>query len=115
MTEEKPFGRPPYKPNERDARQVETLVGMGLTQESIARLIEIDKKTLIKYYRKELDSGADKANAKVAQSLFKKATEQMDTTAQIWWTKARMKWSGEQTIHHTGINIKVEDKEDTEL
>jgi hypothetical protein len=45
----------------------------------------------MKAFRRELDVGATKANAKVAESLFKQATNG-NVTAQIWWTKCRMGW-----------------------
>ena len=38
-----------------------------------------------------IDVCATKANAKVAESHFKQATSG-NVTAQIWWTKCRMRW-----------------------
>ena len=52
----------------------------------------IDDKTLRKHFRAELDTAVHKANTKVAGTLFQKAIAG-DTTAMIWWTKARMRWS----------------------
>ena len=40
----------------------------------------------------EMDLGMVKANAKVAETLFWQATEEGNTAAAIWWTKARISW-----------------------
>lgn len=87
-------GRPPYEPNDRDRQTVSVMVAAGIQQESIARCIGengVDLKTLKKYYKDELETSADKANAKVAQSLFQQATNG-NTSAAIWWTKSKMGW-----------------------
>lgn len=105
---------PEYEVNDKDRAIVESMIAVGIPQEEVATVIGIDPKTLRKYYRAELDTAATKANTNVAKSLYEKA-KSGDTTAMIWWTKARMKWSGEQTIHHTGISISVEDKEDADV
>jgi hypothetical protein len=60
----------------------------------IAGLIGIDPKTLSKHYRKELDFGHVRANAKVAENLFRKATGdgREAVTAAIFWLKSRARW-----------------------
>jgi len=90
--------------------------GYGIPQEEIARVIGIQEKTLRKHYREELDTAATKANAKVAESLYKKATgwkrngapedERMppDTTAAIFWAKTRMKWKDTSALEVTGAD-----------
>ena len=71
---------------------VMTLSGYGIPEDGIAAEIGISKPTLIKYYRRELDVGMTKANAQVAQNLFKKATGDgaSSVTAAIFWCKTRM-------------------------
>jgi len=86
------MGKPAHEPSEATRELVELHSSMGTPQENISRLLGIDKKTLYKYYREELDTGADKANAAVVKSLYSKATDG-DTTAAIWWTKTRLGWS----------------------
>ena len=83
---------------------VETLAGYGLPIAEIASVVGTTDKTLTAHCSAELESGRAKANAKVAQSLFDRATKDKDTTAMIWWTKARMKWSEKQVHEHTGAN-----------
>lgn len=81
-----------HEPTAETRKLVESTSGLGLPHEQIAVLVGIDDKTLRKWYRDELDLGKAKANAKVAQKLFQKATGG-DTTSLIWWTKSQMRWS----------------------
>ena len=93
MTDKKQT-KPPHKPDERDLKRVRTMVGMGMTQDEICAVIGVSKPTLHKYYRADLDVGAAEANAAVAQSLFKQATnaEKPNVVAAIFWLKARAGW-----------------------
>lgn len=91
----------PHIPTDEFRRQAETLAGLGLPHEQIAAVIGIDDKTLRKYYPDELRVGKANANAKVAQTLFDKATGG-DTTAAIWWSKAQMGWSEKMGVEHSG-------------
>jgi hypothetical protein len=68
------------------------MVGFGIPQPEIARLINISDRTLRTYYRRELDTGATEANVRVAQSIYNMATKGENVTAAIWWTKCRMGW-----------------------
>jgi hypothetical protein len=65
-------------------------------------LFNISTRTLQKYYRYELDTGAAVANAKVAQSLFDNATKHNNAMAQIWWTRARMGWKSATDVNVGG-------------
>lgn len=94
-------GRPPYEPTDRQRREAEAMAGFGIPHEDIANLFEIDAKTLRKHYRRELDVGHVKANAKVAETLWKKAVDGCTTSA-IWWTKARMGWSEKVDVNLRG-------------
>lgn len=93
MTDKK-LTKPPHNPDERDLKRVRTMVGMGMTQDEICAVIGVSKPTLHKYYRADLDVGAAEANAAVAQSLFKQATnaEKPNVIAAIFWLKARAGW-----------------------
>ena len=81
------------EPNDQDRKQVEALSGFGLPLEQIAILTcgGIDADTLRKHFSHELTSGKAKANSKVGQTLFQKATGG-DTSAMIWWSKTQMGW-----------------------
>ena len=96
-------GKPPFKPSEGERKQVETLAGLGMPIRHIACLIRegIAADTVLKYFKDELERGKAKANAKVAHTLFQKATSG-DTTAMIWWTKTQMKWT--ERVEVTGVD-----------
>lgn len=76
------------------------LAGFGIPQESICLLVKdkwgkpICVDTLVKYFANELAVGEVKANTQVVGALFKNATSDGpgSVTAQIWWTKSRMRW-----------------------
>jgi hypothetical protein len=63
-------------------------------------MIGIDAKTLRKHYRQELDHGHTKANAKVAENLYRKATGEgrEAVIAAIFWLKTRARWK-ETTVN----------------
>jgi len=99
------MGRPRYQPDEASRRQVEAMAGYGVPESDIARVLDIDPKTLRKHYRAELDLAHVKANSAVAQSLFRKATGDgpQSVTAAIFWAKTRMGWKETVVNEHGGI------------
>jgi hypothetical protein len=88
-----PPHRPPLAPTDEDRKNVEALSGYGLRFSEIAALTcgGIDENTLNKYFKQELIQGKAKANGRVGQTLFQKATGG-DTSAMIWWSKTQMGW-----------------------
>src|SRR5690349_7090011 len=98
-------GRPPYQPSERDRQTVEIMTAAGIDQPSIGLCLGISHPTLRKHFKRELATAAQRANAKVAASLFQKATSPDHpgaVTAAIWWSKTRMGWKETQVNEHTG-------------
>lgn len=91
-------------PDERSRKTVRAMSGFGIPEHQIARYLEISDNTLRKHYRRELDMGMIEANAKVAESLFKKATGDGNgaVAAAIFWTKVRLGWS--ERLELTGAN-----------
>jgi hypothetical protein len=71
---------------------------------NIARVLRIDPKTLRKHYRDEVDTGAIKANSKVAESLYRKALGDgpQSVTAAIFWMKTRAGWKETSVSEVTG-------------
>src|SRR6476646_6668571 len=67
---------------------------MAYPEADVGRVLGIDAKTLRKHYRDELDTGAIKATAKVAEFLFRTATTEgpQCVTAAIFWLKTRGHW-----------------------
>jgi hypothetical protein len=53
---------------------VRNLVGLGMPRVTIAETVGISPKTLEKHYVAEIETGADSANAKVANRLFQQGT-----------------------------------------
>jgi|TARA_R110002020_G_scaffold296603_1_gene512165 DNA-binding XRE family transcriptional regulator len=105
----KKAGRPPHKANEQTQQMVLTATGMGMDQETISKLLDIAPKTLRKFYRHELDTGAARANLTVAKTLFKMATSGKNVVASIYWTKTRGGWVETVKNIHEGLpdQIKV--------
>jgi hypothetical protein len=72
------------------------MAGCGAPQRDIGRIIGISDVTLAEHYRLELDRGMARANARVAENLFRMATNPTPggptVTAAIFWAKARMGW-----------------------
>ncbi len=87
-------GRPPHQPTEATRKQVKALSAYGIPQEEIGKVIGVSKPTLEKHYRDELDRAQSEVNAKVAESLFRKATGDgaQAVTAAIFWLKTRAQW-----------------------
>ena len=96
-----------YQPTDESRRHVTTMVGFGIQQNQIADMLEIDKKTLHKHYRRELDTGMTQANLRVVQSLYNNATQHMNVAAQIWWTKTRMGWKEAQDLNIGGTPVPI--------
>lgn len=91
------MSRVPHAPTIATKNLVEMHARVGTRQEVIADLLEIDEKTLRKYYRKELDHSLAEANAQIGGALFTKALSG-DVSSQIFWLKTRAGWK-ETTVH----------------
>lgn len=91
-----------FQPTDDQRRAVLTMTGFGLRQDEIATSLEIDKKTLHKHFRRELDTGMIEANVRVAKALYQNAVQHNNVAAQIWWTKTRMGWKDTSVFENTG-------------
>jgi len=87
---------------------VELHTTAGTDQETVARLLNIDSKTLRKHYREELDLSKAKANAAVAGVLFNKA-KSGDVASMIFWLKTQAGWK-ETTRLEGDIGVNVTDE-----
>ncbi|CAN7745256.1 hypothetical protein LJR234_002611 [Mesorhizobium amorphae] len=90
--------------------QVEAMAGYGVAPADIAQVLGIDVDVLKAAYASQLDGGHIKANARVAESLYRKATGEgrEAVTAAIFWLKTRARWK-ETSVHE------VEGKLDTSV
>ena len=68
--------KPPFVSTQKQRDQVETLTGLLIPQETVARFLEIDVKTLRRYFRNELDHGRERVIAKLKGVLFEAASRQ---------------------------------------
>ena len=82
------------------------MAGYGVPEAEIAGVVGIDAKTLRKHYRGELDHGHVKANAKVAENLYRKATGdgREAVIAAIFWLKTRAGWKETHVTEVGGTN-----------
>ncbi|HDR68006.1 MAG TPA: hypothetical protein ENN61_03025 [Bacteroidaceae bacterium] len=107
------IGRP-SKYDAIDLKKVEVLASFGLIDTEIAMVLDISESTLAHYKKKpefsqSLKKGKIKADLKIVESLYKKAT-QGDTTAIIFWLKNRRpdEWRDNRDINlKTKLNIEL--------
>jgi len=100
-------GRPAHVPNKTLRDVVLRAAGMGLPQESIARMMKIGLVTLRKHYKDELATGSTEANMKVLETLYSVATDKEHrgcVSAAIFWTKVRSGWREVSRTEHTGAD-----------
>ena len=94
----------PHKPTEKTRAEVSALRSFGHTQEEIASHLHICVDTMIKYYKDELDNSVLRANAKVANKLYRRAVESDDLQAQIFWLKTRARWRTQDKELNINVN-----------
>lgn len=100
-------GKPAHEPTEQIRKQVEAMSSYGIPQEDIAKVIEVDPKTLRKYYRYELDCAEVKANAMVAGKLYKNCMDGKESSI-FFWLKTRAGFKEKSTVEHEGdLNINI--------
>ncbi len=88
---------PAHQPTEENKIKITALKSFGITDEAIAKHLGMSSDTLVRFYKHELETALDSANAKVASKLFKKAVEDEDLTAIIFWLKTRARWRTDDT------------------
>lgn len=104
-----------YQPTDEQRRTVRAMAGYGMPQIDIATFLDIDAKTLRKHFTRELEMGSIEATTKVAQSLFRMATEGKNVAAAIFWMKARAGWREKQPEALMDDDRPIEQMTDAEL
>lgn len=66
----RPVGHPPFVPTDDDRVLVKDMVVVGIDQERISQVLKIDRNTLRKHFRDELDLAMTQAHAKVGRNLM---------------------------------------------
>lgn len=97
-----------FNPTDEQRQMVEAMCGYGIPVDEIAKVVvnpntgaSVCKQTMYNHFKGELETGMTKANAKVAEALYKQATTG-NTTAAIWWSKARMGWRENRGLELSG-------------
>jgi hypothetical protein len=86
---------PPLKRLPATVEQIETLAGLGLTDEEMALYLGICRTTFhkrkkrSKALREAIRASKIKVDTTVVKSLYSRATDEHDTTAMIFWLKNR--------------------------
>lgn len=113
-------GRAYFEPTEEDRIKVQVLAACGMPQAEIAKMIRnphtcrnIDLKTLRAHFRAELKDGKTIANAKVAESLFRKATgnSPQAVAAAIFWLRTQANWKAVDAVEVGGPDGKPLEKQ----
>jgi len=103
--------KPPHAPTDAQRQLVQLHATVGTTQDVIADILGIDKKTLRKHYRAELDQAKSKANATIGGALFNKA-KGGDTAAMIFWMKTQAGWREKHDVNHVSEDGSMSPKAD---
>ena len=82
-----------------DPARIEALAGYGMSVAEIASIYRLEQAMVRETFAHELEAGEAKANARVAENLYRKATGEgrEAVTAAIFWLKARAQWK-ERTV-----------------
>lgn len=93
------IGNPPHKPSAEGRKIVETHAAVGTPHWAIAAELGISPDTLERHYRKELDMGLIRMNARIGSSIAKKALEG-DADMQKFWLARRggAAWANKQQL-----------------
>lgn len=85
-------GRPRFAPTDAQRERVVALKAIGATNETVARILGIDRETLTANFKEEIETGVVDILGQVVGTLFKQALAG-DTTALIFIAKTRLGWS----------------------
>jgi hypothetical protein len=78
------IGNRAFKATRELRHRVEVLRAAGFLEDGIAIVLEISEPTLRKYFRRELDNGAVRANARVALAVHEAAMAGSPAAARLW-------------------------------
>ena len=104
MTDPVRPGLEDFDPSAARRKQVEAMAGFGIPEAAIARVMRVDAPTLRHHFADELAEGQIKANTKVAENLYRRATGEgrEAVTAAIFWLKTRAGWRDTAACEITG-------------
>jgi len=100
---------PAHKPTDQQRAMVRALVTAGLTQDRTAAVIGVNKSTLIKHYKKELEGARDEALGRNTVALIQMANKG-NAAAAIYLQKCLggVAWNERNQTEHEGtITLRV--------
>lgn len=87
-----------YIPTEKDREKIILATAYGMSRKHMCFLLGISFPTLKKHFKNELELGSDIANFTVASKLYQNAVENNNTSAQIFWLKAKAGWKESKEV-----------------
>jgi DNA-binding XRE family transcriptional regulator len=88
----KRIGKPPYEPGPEQRNLVAIASASGMKQEDIAKALGIDKKTLRKHFREELDEGHAKVLASIKMTAYQMALSGNQPAMTMFILKTQCGW-----------------------
>lgn len=77
------LGRPRFQPTDKDREWVRTCAGLGMGQERMAAILRIDRDTLVKHFRSDIDEGWAEIMVNVGSALYRKAMDKVVSGASV--------------------------------
>jgi hypothetical protein len=87
-----------FAPSNLQARQVGSLLGLGMTTKEVADCLIIDEKLLRFYYKHEIETAVALVNAKVGHVALKMALKGDSPSSTQFWLKTRAGWKETQVV-----------------
>ncbi|MGB5811740.1 MAG: hypothetical protein WBG86_14480 [Polyangiales bacterium] len=101
-------GPPPHQFTDAERASAIAMSSYGISQAEIAQVLGVSKTTLLKHLKDDLAKAPTQANANVARALYRNATREGNTQAQVFWMKARANWKDRLDVSGgVGVNANV--------
>ena len=94
-----------FVPTEQQRHLVHMMTVNGVKQDEQAKALRINRKTLARHFRDELDLGKITTTANVAGALYRNAMDG-NVSAQIFWMKSQGGWREADRLEITGAEGK---------
>ena len=88
-------------PRPEVANEIGMMAAIGIPHNRMARILGVSTETMHKYYKDDLDLGADKASAVVGGKIFE-AAKKGEPWACTLWAVRRMGWKETNVNEHSG-------------
>jgi hypothetical protein len=99
-------GHSTHQHNQETARQVQACAAVGLSKDQIARIVGLGWRLLVEHYSEDVEVGRAQGELKLAQNIFRRATDKKDqmpqVTSSIFLAKARFGWKETEALEVSG-------------